>query len=460
MVSAAPRIAVVGAGIAGLVAARHLADAGAQVTVFEATEQVGGQIRSRRIDARIVDLGAESLHLATPGIGSLLDDLGLGPDLVAAAPGPTWIATGRRLRRLPTGMTPAGPARLGSVATSRILSPVGLLRASLEPLRGRTPWADDVAVGAYLTHRFGRQLTERLVDPLLGSLHAGNVDRLSLAAATPQLEQLARRHRSLLSARRRSGRASPGPGFATLRGGLGRLPDALAADPRIEVRRGRDVRAIETDVDGHRLRLGDGSSWSGAAVVVAVPAPAAAAALASLDPETASELAGIRSASVATVVSGYDPRVAGSLSGTGLLVPSTSPYLLKAATFLSAKWPHLGEEPTFLVRLSAGRVDDPRMDGLDDAQLVDRLHGELAALTGLGAPPRHAVVRRWPAAMPQLEVGHRRRLQTVREQLAGHRIALAGASYDGVGISNCLRSAEAAAHLILEATVGHERVRA
>lgn len=464
-------VAIVGAGVTGLVAARQLADAGARVTVLEASERVGGQLRSESHDGRIVDVGAEALYTAVPGLQELLDELDLGDDVVAARSGTTWIATPRGLRRLPAGMGPAGPTRLWPVATSRVLSPIGLLRAACEPLYPQIPLNDDMSVGRFLTRRFGGQVVDRLVDPLLGNLHAGDVHRLSLAAATPHLDQLARRHRSLVLARPPRAPGTPGtpgtprapeasgapgaprasrPGFVTVRGGLGRIADALESDPRIEVRTATPVRAIELDGGGYRV-LGPGrEAWHVDAVVMAAPAAVAARLLTPLD-EAAADLAGIRTASVATAVVGYDLAAADELSGTGLLVPSTSSHLLKAATFLSAKWPHLTEGPTFLVRLSAGRADDRRIDDLDDTELVDRLHDDLAELTGLTHRPVSALVHRWRDTMPQLEVGHLKRIAHVRQRLTPSRIVLAGASYDGVGITNCVGSARRAVAHILQA---------
>jgi len=451
------QVAVVGGGIAGLLTARQLAAAGARVTVLEASDHVGGQLRSEQHDGRIVDVGAESLHTAAPGVLELLDDLGLGDDVVAARSGTTWIAASRGLRPLPAGMGPAGPTRLWPVATSRVLSPAGLLRAACEPLLPRTPLNGDTAVGGYLAGRFGRQVTDRLLDPLLGNLHAGDVHRLSLAAATPHLDQLARRHRSLVLARRRPGRAAPPPGFVTVRGGLGRIAAALGSDPRIDLRTSTPVRAIEPDGHGYQL-LGPGrDAWHADTVVLAVPAASAARLLIPLE-EIAADLAQIRTASVATVVVGYDHEAAERLTGNGLLVPSSSSRLLKAATFLSAKWPHLAEGPTFLVRLSSGRVDDQRIDDLDDSDLVERLHADLAALTGLSHRPVGALVHRWRDTMPQLEIGHRDRIAHIRQRLAPSRVVLAGASYDGVGIASALGSAQRAAEQILQVVSRTEAV--
>lgn len=442
------RVTVVGAGITGLLTAVGLADAGAEVTVVESSDTVGGQIRGADIDGMTVDVGAESLHTATPGLLELLQRLRLDVAIVDAQQGHTLLSAGGRLRPLPRGMGPAGPSRLWPVATSRILSPAGLLRAACEPFVPRSHHGPDVAVGTYLTSRFGAQLTDRLVDPLLGNLHAGDVHRLSLAAATPPLDRTARRHRSLVLGRR-GGRPGPPPRFVTLAGGLGRTPRALAADPRITVRLSSPVTRLQPISTGGYRVLGDAGELTRAdAIVLAVPSAVAARLIAPLDAPAGQALRVIESATVATVVVGYSPAEVEehpAFRANGLLVPSTAGRLLKAATFLGRKWPHLASDETFLVRMSAGRAGESQLDDLTDGDLVERLHDDLAELTGLGTAPHLAVVRRWPATMPQLHVGHLDAIASVRGRLdAHHRIVLAGAAYDGVGIGNGLRSARAA----------------
>ncbi|MFP4636234.1 MAG: protoporphyrinogen/coproporphyrinogen oxidase, partial [Nitriliruptoraceae bacterium] len=166
------QVAVVGAGITGLVAARRLAAAGAQVTVLEQAATVGGQLSAVELAGQRIDVGAESVFTAAPGPLELIDELGLSQQLVAANEATTWIWTHRGLRPLPEGFTPAGPSRLGPVLTSGVLSPRGMLRAGLEPLLPAQRDDGDVAVGTYLDRRFGREVTDRLVDPLLGGLHS------------------------------------------------------------------------------------------------------------------------------------------------------------------------------------------------------------------------------------------------------------------------------------------------
>lgn len=444
-----PHVAVVGGGVAGIAAARALVAAGLRVTLLEAGPRTGGCIDTREFAGRRLDVGAESVFTAAPEPLGLIAGLGLDDEVVAASSGTTWIASDRGLRALPAGVGPAGPTRISPLVGARLLSPRGLARAALEPLVPRRRYDRDVSVATAVRARFGTEVVDRVVDPLLGGLHAGDVRRLSLSAATPQLAGLLARHRSVVLAGRGRGRSEYG--FVTLRGGLGRLVDAALDGIDADVRVRTPVSAIEDTgrrVGRYRLHTEAGPELEADGVVVAVPPAAGARVLAGLDPVLPVELRAFTAASVAVVLLAYPASAADvpALRGTGVLVPSASPRLLKAATFLTRKWPHLATDDRVLIRASAGRAHDERVAALDDTELTERLLDDLASTLGLVHAPEQSRVVRWPRAMPQLEVGHPARVARVRTRLDRHPgVALAGAAYDGVGIAAALRSGAAAA---------------
>jgi protoporphyrinogen/coproporphyrinogen III oxidase len=447
------RIAVVGGGITGLAAARRLVASGAEVVVLEAAERLGGQLQAIEVQGHRIDVGAEAVYTAVPGPRELLQELGLDDRLVPAATGTTWIWTDRGLRPLPAGFGPAGPTRLRPVLASRVLSPAGILRAGLEPLLPRTPVGDDVAVGTFLERRFGREVTDRLVDPLLGGLHAGDVRRLSLRAATPPLAHLATSHRSLLAGRSRPA-SRGGPAFLTLRDGMAMLPARMAEGLPITLRLG--TPAAQVTRSGHQLEVAttDGATTVVDGAVLAVPARVAGDLVAGPSPEATLGLGQLRAASVAVAVLAYPVAAATTpaLRGTGLLVPSHARRLLKAATFVSTKWPHHDDGQHVFVRASAGRAGTDRTQRLTDDELVERLDAELREATGLRHAPVAARIQRWPATVPQLEVGHLGRLAAIRATLGRDLpgVELAGAPYDGPGVAACLRSGAHAADRLLD----------
>ncbi len=507
-------VVVVGAGLTGLLAARRLRHAGLVVQVIEASAQVGGQIRDATVGPRQLDVGAEAMHLAAPQVGALIEELGLTDTMITARRGTSWLLTPAGLRPLPDGVGPAGPTRLRPVLTSRVMTTKGLARAGLEPALARRGGIDlspghDISVGDFVAARFGRQVVDRFVDPLLGSLHAGDVRTLSLRACAPTLVPAAREGRPLVRTPRltrrgdtpggpsTSGRAgSPGgagsaagpggPGgpsgqpprpvmsFVSWPDGLGTIVQRLCTDPRpevgahpvakanLDVRLNTAVTSIERvrHPDRHQgrpyyhLTLSDGSTLSADGVILAIPAAAAARLLGPLAPGAARLLDQVQTATVATVVAGYPRHLVAdlpALQGNGLLVPSTVGSLLKAATFLSRKWSQLADPDLFWVRMSAGRAGSQAVASRDDATLLDHLRRDLREFTGLDVHPVHTHIERWPNAMPQLTVGHPDRMIEARRYLAElPGIALAGASYDGIGLASCITSATTAARLVSE----------
>lgn len=443
------RVAVVGGGVSGLICARRLSQAGVHVTLFESEPLLGGEIRTTSFAGHQIDMGAEAVHISAPGMKELISELHLDDDLIISNPGMSWLWTGRGLRRLPAGVGPSGPRRLGPVLHSGVMSIRGLLRAALEPLIPRPTLEGDIRIGDYVGQRFGRQVVERFVDPVLGSLHAGNVYTLSLRAITPELSAIADLRTSVMMSRRGQ-KGGPPLSFATWIGGLSVLVDRLLSGTDVDVRKSSRVDSV-TRLPGGRFQIhaADGLTLDVDAVVLAIPARTAAKLIRPVSADAANILERIRYASVATALVAYPlESVKGvrALNGTGLLVPSTRNRLLKAATFLTTKWPHLEDQNYFLMRLSSGRAGERAIEKLEDFALVEQLHRDLVEATRITAEPVQYFVQRWPEAIPQLEIGHLDLISQLRQDLELHPgVMIAGSSYDGLGLATCLRSGERAA---------------
>lgn len=446
-------VAVVGGGVSGLMCARRLSQQGVHVILFEAEPSLGGAILTKPFAGHYIDLGAEAVHISAPQMKELIEELGLSGELITSNLGSSGLWTRRGLRRLPAGVGPSGPRRLRPVLGSGVMSIRGLVRAGLEPLIPRRALIGDIGVGEYVSQRFGRQVVERFVDPILGSLHAGNVHKLSLRALTPELAAIADKGSSVMLSRRGQ-KSGPPLSFATWPGGLSTLVNRILIDTDVEMRTSTPVESVKKLPNGrYQITETNGKIIEVDAVVFAVPARVTANLIRSLSQNAANILEKIRYASVATVLVAYPlaaARDAQALKATGLLVPSNSGRILKAATFLTTKWPHLADPKYFLMRLSSGRVDEREIEKLEDSELVARLHKDLVDATGISAEPIEYFVQRWPDAMPQLEIGHLELVAKARKELEIYPgVLLAGASYDGLGIAACLRSGERAASACL-----------
>jgi oxygen-dependent protoporphyrinogen oxidase len=463
-------VVVVGGGVAGLAAAHVLrrdGGPGLRVTVLEGGPQVGGKLRVSDLAGVPVDEGAEALLLRRPEAVALAGDAGLSLEPAATTSARVWSRG--EMRPLPTGTTMGIPADLRQLAGTGLLTPREMARIPLDSWLPRTRIRDDVAVGRYVSARLGRAVLDRIVEPLLGGVYAGSADQLSLAATLPQLMPYVRAERSLLAAVRASRDAAqppspPGPAappavFGAPRGGVGRLPGALAERLRaagVEVRTGATVRELRRTPTGWRLTVGstrDAEEVPADAVVLAVPAAAAARLLRAEVPGAASELAQVRAASMAVVALAFSSSAfADRPTASGFLVPPVDGRAVKAVTFSSTKWRWYADAApgTVVVRASLGRVGEEAVLQRDDSELVDLALADLTDALGVTDPPVDARVTRWGGGLPQYAVGHLDRVARVRAAVATQPgLAVCGATYDGVGIPACIATAEWAAHEVL-----------
>lgn len=426
-------VAVVGGGITGLAAAYELRNEAA-VTVIEARDRIGGMVATDRVDGIQVEAGPDSLLARDDEPIRLLVELGLGDDIVEPTGFGAWISDSGTLRPVPDGFVMGLPASPVAIATSGLLSPAGVMRAALDLVLPRTPVGDDVSVGRLVRARFGDQMADRIVAPLMSGIRAGDIDDMSLDMAAVPVYDAARRHRSITLALQR-GRRAAAPRFIGLRRGMTTLVEALARGSSASIRTGSPVTRVivdEASVDGEPF---DG-------VIVAAPPPAAARILRD---ETLAEIEFSSSAVVNLV---YPAGAVGFPDGgTGILVPpSEPPGPLAACTFFTRKWPHLappdGRQVVRCVsHLPAGRPDD---------EIVEGVTGAVGHLLSPTAGPVTAMVHRWASAQPLYRVGHRGRIRPVLTRLAASRVRVAGAGYLATGVNDCLAHGRAAARSLLE----------
>ncbi|MGV9275063.1 protoporphyrinogen oxidase [Streptomyces griseosporeus] len=461
--SGSRHVVVIGAGIAGLAAAHRLLDRTTRVTVVEADHRVGGKLLPGEIAGVRVDLGAESMLARRPEAVTLARETGLADHLQPPATATASLWTRGALRPMPKGHVMGVPGTAAAVAG--ILSEQGLARIERDADLPPTEIGDDVAVGEYVAARLGREVVDRLVEPLLGGVYAGDAYRISMRMAVPQLFEAARTHTSLTEAVREiqakatanapstpTTPTTPAPVFMGLRGGIGTLPLAVAQTLRArgaEILTGTPVTDLRRDGErGWRVTAGDRTLHADG-VVVATPARAAASLLAPESPPAAAELRAIEYASMALVTLAYrrSDTEARLPEGSGFLVPPVDGHTIKASTFASHKWGWIAEEDpdVVVVRTSLGRYGETEILQRDDDDLVEISRGDLREATGLDATPLRTRVTRWDDGLPQYPVGHHARVARIRAHVAAlPGLAVCGAPYDGVGIPACIASAYAA----------------
>ena len=449
-------VVVVGGGISGLAAARRLSLAGLSVLVLEGSPRLGGKIAAVRLGDLEVDGGAESVLVRRPEAPSLIDELGLHDLLVHPTDAkPRVYVDGRAVELPPSAL--GVPADLEALAG--LLTPAGLARARQEPSLPAPPLTDDVPIGLLLDERFGPEVTDRLLEPLLGGVYAGQSRRLSFQAVSAALFARARGGGALSGHAARLRRPGDGPVFGGLDGGVVALVATLVRSLTVrgvQVRTSTTVRELIAAKDGFRLTVGSArepESISTRAVVLATPAAATGRLLGDLA-DSSERLGQIPYASMAVValaVRGVQP------VGSGLLVPPGQLPSVKAVTHSSTKWGWLRERVTEVwdsevhaVRASVGRLGEERLLQVGDPELIDRSVAELRGLPGWsGVEVVESAVQRWGGGLPQYEVGHTDLVGRLRAELVGRRgLAVCGAAYDGVGIAACLGSADVAVNKI------------
>ena len=455
-------VVIVGGGISGLAAATRLAERldPASITLIEADSELGGKIRTERTGEFVLESGPDCFLAAKPAGIELCRRLGLSDRLIGTNPSTrkSFVKRGGRLHPLPDGITGLVPSRLMPLLTTGILSLRGRVRAGLELFVPRRRAATEESVAEFSRRRFGSEAYDWLIEPLLSGIYAGDGETLSLESTFPQMRETELRDGSLLKpllVGPTGGPASSSPtrtGFVTLRGGLGELVEALAARlAGTSVLLGTRVKRVrEPGLGGYRVELADGRTIEADTVVLATPAHASAAILESLNPDLSAALRTIPFVSTATISLAFPWTAFPTLPrGYGYLSPRAEGGPLVACTWTSNKFPGRAPRDAVLARCFIGRAGADEVVQAGDSVLLDLAMEELRRVAGVSESPLLYRIARWPAGMPQYTLGHRQRIERIALLLAEQPgLHLAGASFHGVGIPDCIASGWAVADSI------------
>ena len=498
----ARRVVVVGGGVCGLVAAHSLQKSGCQVTLVEASDGLGGQVRSARLDGQAVDLGAEAAPLRAPGVQKLITELGLDESMIHPTQGTSLLSSRHGVVPLPDGVTPVGPTKLFPTIASRVLSPADLLRAGLEPVLAR-PQPAGVTVGEFIGARFGKGVATAIVDPLVGAIHAADINAFALESVSPGLVRTATSGDSILqeTVRRELGLGEDGsrpgrhakhpttaprtPTMGSWRQGMGELTTALSANvtvltgtravaltrgetPQDATRSGMDTDGVTRTEDrtasaNGREQQGTSGRWllevadesgrrtlAADSVVLATPTAVSAELLRSVAPDTASTLSRERAVTVAAVVLRIDRPTHPLAEAVDWFVGSAWSPLIRQVVNLTNKWPDRHPADTHLLRLNVGRDRGINIDQWSDEELGAASVEELGRI-GLRVNPHNHLVHRFTAAMPQPGPLHHERIDAVRTGLSRlPGLFAAGAGVNGAGVPNAIIAGNKVATDVLE----------
>ncbi len=474
------RVIIVGGGIAGLAAAYRLMKAApeAHITLIESADRLGGKIITDRVDGFVIEGGPDTFLSYKPrGIG-LCRELGLEDRLHGTNEKirRTYVMRQGQLYDLPEGLTGLIPSRFGPLAKSRLISPWGKLRMGLDYFIPPKSLNGDESLAQFVERRLGRELYDRMIEPLMSGIYAGDGEQLSLGATFPQLRQTELEHGSLvkgmLAAKKKAAHPSTAlrsaqdapkrkwAAFVTPETGLAEIVEALKAQLEgIEIRLNTRARKVETTPAGARpspfhgegmgmkVELETGETLEADAVILATPAYATASLVGDLDPEMAAALRGIPYASTVTLSVAYAlGDIPKPLNAYGYIIPRAEGRSILACTWTSTKFPHRAPEGYGLIRAFIGRAGDDDVLNRTDEELLQMVRDELHHVLGITAEPLLHRIFRWPQAMPQYTLGHLDRVAIIDRRVAEHPgLYVAGNAYRGIGLPDCIASGEIAA---------------
>jgi protoporphyrinogen/coproporphyrinogen III oxidase len=469
------RIAIIGGGVAGLSAAYALEKQkkkGAELNyiLFEAGSRLGGVIATERVDDFVIEAGPDSFLTEKPWAADLCRELGLGDELIASndAERRTYILLNGRLVPLPDGLMFMVPTNFRAAFFSSLFSWPTKLRFLREWFYRPTPDIPESTAAEFVERHYGREMVERVADPLLSGVYGGSADELSATSVLARFAEIEAKQgslgRAILAARKLqslpAGPSSAGQPkvavprrslFTSVKNGMQAIIDALATQiPESQQRLNTQVEAVNPEF-GKWLVASSGRTEEFDGVIIAVPAHGAGELLRSQIPQISLELEQIRYSSSLTVALAYDDKTRMSLPpGFGFLVPRTEGKRILACTFVHNKFPNRAPDDRALIRCFLGGSRDEEILQLSDVEITSIVRSELQEIPGITVQPDFVKIFRWPHAMAQYTVGHKTPVERIRKIISSASgLAMAGNAYDGIGVPDCIRSGSGAAAKVL-----------
>jgi protoporphyrinogen/coproporphyrinogen III oxidase len=469
------RIAIIGGGVSGLSAAYALQKqlnkaAELDYVLFEAGPRFGGVIRTERVNDFLIEAGPDSFLTEKPWAAELCRELGLGDQLIASndAERRTYILLGGQLVPLPDGLMFMVPTDLAATFLSPLFSWRTKLRMIREWFYRPSPDVPESTVAEFVERHYGREMVDRVVDPLLAGIYGGSSDELSASSVLARFVEIEARQGSLgraMVAGRKLKNLSVDQGsaeqpraavptrslFTSLKNGMQTLTDAMLAQiPEYARRLNTPIEALMPE-SGKWLVVGSGRTEEFDAVIIATPAYTVGDLLRNELPHLSSELEAIGYSSSVTVTLAYDEKTRASLpAGFGFLVPRTEGKRILACTFVHNKFPNRAPADSALIRCFLGGTRDEEILQSPDAEVTATVRRELEEILGVTAEPMFVKIYKWPKAMAQYHLGHKARVERIRKIISSSPgLALAGNAYSGIGVPDCVRSGSEAATKVL-----------
>lgn len=458
------KVVIVGGGITGLSAAYYLQKEikekklPYEVKLVEASNRLGGKIKTVKKAGFTIERGPDSFLERKRPAGKLAEELGMTSQLVRNGTGQAYILVHNKLHKMPKGSFMGIPTQMRPFLFSGIFSMKGKLRAGFDFVIPKGKQTGDQSLGTFLRRRFGNELVENLLEPLLSGIYSGDIDKMSLMATFPNFHELEQEHRSLIKGlqttmperRRNTGKKSGQ--FLAFENGFESIVDELEQRLNKEniIALNRAVDHVEKKDHGYHLLLSNGEVYEADAVIMATPHTTLPKMFSQYDIFKAFH--DIPVSSVANVALAFDEKaIKKDVDGTGFVVSRNSDFRITACTWTHKKWPHTTPDGKILLRCYVGKPNDQDIVDLSDEAITDIVLKDLKKTMKIKEKPEFTVVTRWKDVMPQYAVGHNERIDKVRDVVADKLpgVFLAGSSYEGIGIPDCIVQGEEAVEAVL-----------
>ncbi|MGI6064947.1 MAG: protoporphyrinogen oxidase [Bacillota bacterium] len=461
------RVIIVGGGITGLAAAYTLEKSkqGVEYLLLEKDRRLGGKIITERKDGFLVEGGPDCYLAAKPSVTQLAQEVGLFHRLIGTNDEHkgTFVFSGGRLHALPEGLMMLVPTKIIPFALSPFISWPGKFRMALDFVLPKKKNNYDETLKSFVLRRLGQEALDKIAEPLIGGIHGGDPDTMSLRASFPRFLDMEQKYGSLVRAmlanrkrvpRTRSIGPKTGPStyFVSFRNGMGELVEGIRGKLHGRIIEGCTVTSLERSGRGYRLKLTGGEYLDADALILAVPAPQAAELLSPFDAVAAQNLNAIPMASSATISLGYrKEQIPFLLDSFGFMIPHAEGRKINAVTYTSVKWHYrVPGEDYVLLRTFVGGAKNSHLAHAADNEILSWVKEEFRDILGITAEPVMTSLRHWLNARPQYTLGHLERIALVEgriQNLPG--LYLAGASYRGIGVPDCVKDGiKAAEHAL------------
>lgn len=462
-VNALRTVVVIGGGMTGLSTAYYLQKSimknniDVKIVLIEGSERLGGKIRTIHAGDFTMESGADSIVTRKTNVAPLIEELGLQDEVVYNATGISYIYTEGKLKQIPKDSVFGIPLNIESLAKTELISAEGKVDALKDLYTPNDKFTKDDSVGEFLEAFLGKELVEKQISPVLSGVYSGKLDDLTIASTLPYLIDYKNEYGSIiqgLSANKAQFQGKGDKKFMSFKNGVSALIDAMEQNlSDIEIIKGIHAERIDKQGDHYRVVLANGRIVDADMVVLGTMHSTAQALL--QDEELNEDFNQLFNSSLISVYLGFDiPDSQLPADGTGFITANSDDVKCNACTWTSRKWAHTSEHQRLLVRLFY-KSSGPHYENLiklTEEELLEVAMQDIQISLSITGEPVTYDVTKWHDVMPNYHIRHHQIVQSLEKKMANHypNVILAGCSYYGVGIPDCIANGEKTADLIVE----------